>query len=390
MKKNQIVAAEFVFDGYTLHQNASVEYNLDGTIVRLRPATEAILPGLVMPAFINAHCHLELSHLKGQIPKHTGLVDFLLNINSLRANPPEEEIHLNMQEAEKAMIENGIAAVGDISNKTDSLAIKKNKKLNYHTFVETFGLSEEKSLDRFSQSLFVFNAFQKLLPTSLVLHAPYSISESLLKLADDFNRNKISTFHNQECDAENELIQDAKGDFLRLLNRIIPGFVLPPKHKPSLQYMLEKLDHTKHLILVHNTVTNLSDVKNAKKFSKDLFWCLCPNANLYIENKLPDINMLKEQNCKIVLGTDSLASNDSLSIWSELCTIKKHFPYLKWSELLRWSTIHGAEALQMNHMLGSFEKGKKPGIIHLPYFNMNEILSPDMSINWIAPFAILQ
>lgn len=93
------------------------------------------------------------------------------------------------------------------------------------------------------------------------------------------------------------------------------------------------------------------------------FFCLCINANQYIENALPPIEMLRKNNCTIVLGTDSLASNWSLNILDEIKTIKQNFPAIALEEMLQWATINGAKALQMENDLGSFEKGKKPGVV---------------------------
>jgi imidazolonepropionase-like amidohydrolase len=84
---------------------------------------------------------------------------------------------------------------------------------------------------------------------------------------------------------------------------------------------------------------------------------------LYIENALPPIEMLRKNNCKIVLGTDSLASNWSLNILDEIKTIRKNFPEIPLAETLQWGTSNGAKALQMDDVLGSFERGKRPGVV---------------------------
>lgn len=383
--------SEYLFDGFQIHKNALVVLDEKDVVVQIdtnvsSPLHEK-LGGLIMPAFVNTHCHLELSHLKGHIAKHTGLVDFLLQVNTQKGQFSENEILNRLQEGQEEMLRNGIAAVGDIANSRDTLELKIAKQLNYHTFVETFGLSEEKSLTRFTQSLAVFNDFQKHQTCSLVLHAPYSISESLIKLVDDFNRNKISTFHNQECGAENEFIKNGSGDFLRLVEKILPGFTSSPKYVRSLEYMLDKLHYANHIILVHNTVSNKEDIKIAKQSGKEVYWCICPNANLYIENRLPSLSIFLEEDCVLTIGTDSLASNDELNVWSELCTIKLHFPALEWQTLLQWATFNGAKALKMEHQLGSIEIGKKPGLIHLPLFHPEKDLSPNDPILWLSHFS---
>jgi cytosine/adenosine deaminase-related metal-dependent hydrolase len=93
------------------------------------------------------------------------------------------------------------------------------------------------------------------------------------------------------------------------------------------------------------------------------FWCLCPNANQYIEKTMPPIELLQKHDAKIIVGTDSLASNWSLNILDELKTIQKYNPSIPLAEMLTWATLNGALALQMDKRLGSFETGKKPGVV---------------------------
>ncbi|GAC1531191.1 MAG: hypothetical protein NVS3B15_10530 [Sediminibacterium sp.] len=107
--------------------------------------------------------------------------------------------------------------------------------------------------------------------------------------------------------------------------------------------------------------------------STPVSWCICINANLYIENALPPIPLLRNNNCQLVLGTDSLASNRSLSILDELKSITRHFPDVPLAELLQWATLNGARALQMNDILGSFEKGKQPGVIVIEHLKNGRI-----------------
>ena len=90
---------------------------------------------------------------------------------------------------------------------------------------------------------------------------------------------------------------------------------------------------------------------------------VCPNANQYIEQTMPPIELLRSQHANSIIGTDSYASNWSLNIVDELKTIQQHHPSIPLAEMLQWATINGANALQMSDTLGSFEKGKKPGVV---------------------------
>jgi cytosine/adenosine deaminase-related metal-dependent hydrolase len=115
-------------------------------------------------------------------------------------------------------------------------------------------------------------------------------------------------------------------------------------------------------MLVHNTYSTLEDINWAHLYSSVIYWCFCPNANLYIEDRLPDFQTFINSSCRIIIGTDSLASNHSLSVLEELKTISRHAPYIKLDILLKWGTLSGADFFGWKQDLGSLEKGKRPGI----------------------------
>jgi len=338
--------------------------------------------GILSPGFINAHCHLELSHMKGYIPENTGLIEFVLKVIFERHF--NEEIILNaIAAAENEMLQNGIVAVGDICNNTLTIPQKSKQQLQYHNFIEASGFTAAVTESRFNRSVDIYNQYTLLFPASSITpHAPYSVSPKLFKLIDEFPNNNILTIHNQETAAENELFKNKQGDFLRMyeqLNINISSF--NPSGKTSLQTFLPALKHYQSLILVHNVDTTVEDIQferhttanrqqamvatqpSTLNLKPQTFYCLCPNANLYIGNTLADVNLLVQEQCNIVLGTDSLAANQQLSILEEMKTVQRYFPSLPTATLLQWATLNGASALQMGDALGSFEKGKKPGIV---------------------------
>jgi cytosine/adenosine deaminase-related metal-dependent hydrolase len=113
---------------------------------------------------------------------------------------------------------------------------------------------------------------------------------------------------------------------------------------------------------VHNTCTNLKDIYFIKRFDRKIHFCFCPNANLYIENKLPKVDLFIGQGYNLTLGTDSLASNNKLCILNEMLTLQEHFPTLSTAELIKWGTLNGAEYLGIGDEKGTIEPGKIPGL----------------------------
>ncbi|NII86016.1 MULTISPECIES: amidohydrolase family protein [unclassified Pedobacter] len=350
-------------------KNGVVVVNPDGEIEEVLTKEEAgsldldiiAYKGAIVPGFINTHCHLELSHLLGQIPEQTGLVEFVQHIIKSRQGDIEE-IKAAMYAAEKKMFENGIVAVGDISNQISSKEVKEQSKIYYHTFIEAMGFNPERADAIMDYVKGIKQAFGTL-PNSIVPHAPYSVSPELFKLikAEAEKDNIFISVHNQETDDENAFFENKTGEFLDLYQFLgLDISFFAPTKKTSLQTWLPYIKEQKTL-LVHNTVSNKADIAFAKENNNNLYWCLCPQANLYIENALPDVDLLIEENVKITLGTDSLASNHQLNILSEMLTLQK-CKQVSFEKLLSWATINGAEFLELDQQIGTIEIGKKPGL----------------------------
>ena len=324
--------------------------------------------GILCPGFVNAHCHLELSHLKNQIPEKTGLVDFVYKVVTQR-HFPEEEILQSITDAENEMYNNGIVAVGDICNNTHTIAQKVKQRIKYHNFIEVSGWHPSVAATRFEKSKQYLDAFTSKLPafaSSLSPHAPYSVSNELWQLLQPHFSDNIVTIHNQETAFEDDLFLNKSGDFLRMYDLMgIDNRFFTPSNTSSLQSYFNKINSARNLLLVHNSFTSEADILFVKNSNANAYWCICANANQYIESAVPPINILCKHNQTIVLGTDSLASNHSLNILDEIKTIRQHFPLIPIPEILQWATINGAKALGMERELGSFEKNKIPGILLL-------------------------
>ena len=318
--------------------------------------------GILVPGLINTHCHLELSHLFGKIPLHTGLPGFVQQIMQQRS-ASATEIEKAMVYADAEMYINGIVAVGDISNQIISRDVKLNSKIYYHTFVEAMGFNPQRAEEIIVAAENMRNTFYPLKAT-IVPHAPYSVSEELFREISNVSggAHESVSIHNQETIEENHFFERKEGHFLKLYEFLgLDISFFKAKGKSSLQTFLPHLSEAAKTLLVHNTFTSRADLEFAALSKHRLFWCLCPNANLYIENRLPNVALLQEAGLKITLGTDSLASNHQLSILAEMLVLQNQSEVLL-PVLLKWATLNGAEFLGIEHQYGSFDKGKSPGI----------------------------
>ena len=384
-----LITAKKIHNGINwLPEGACLSIAADGRVedILYPPHTgQAIVyDGIITPGFVNAHCHLELSHLKGVIPEHTGLMGFLEKIPFIRNDYSEQTKYEARKQALQSMIDGGIVAVGDISNATDTIDVKESSPIHFHTFVESFGFNGMTADVAFNQALSVAENYEALsrspkaqsrLNYSITPHAPYSVSQALFAKIDAYKDASLLSIHNQECEDEDLFFKHKTGGVNNLLQTFkIDASSFEPSGKSSLQTYMEYLNPAHQYLFVHNTYTQNEDINYIKAKQIKHFWCLCPGANLYIENTMPNVMRLKHSNVDICLGTDSLTSNHQLSILHEMCLLKHHNPDLAWEDLIRYATWNGASALRMNDIIGSIEAGKKPGILLLSNIdNLNDL-----------------
>lgn len=365
---NQIVG----LDKMSNHEASSLEY-FEGTLI---------------PGFINTHCHLELSHMKGMVNTGTSLIPFITSVVTKRDAVDEDGILSAIQAAEQEMWDGGIMAVGDISNVVDTFATKQQSRIKFYTFVEMFDMFQAKDAhDKFDEYKKVFDSLETKNGSqkSIVPHAPYSVSQPLFDLIQNTTPNGGITIsvHNQETPPENQLFLEGNGgfaDWYASWNLSLDDFTTTGT--TSIHYLLKNLNPNNRTLFVHNTLSTPTDIQAAHNWSEHCYWASCPNANLYIENRLPNYQYFIDAGAKMTLGTDSLTSNWQLSILEEMKTIARYQSYVPFETLLQWATLNGAEALGLEKELGSISIGKRPGILLLENFDGN--LNAETSVKRIV------
>jgi len=329
-------------------------------------ASLEIHKGTLVPGFVNTHCHLELSHMKGKVNTGTGLIPFIASVVNFR-DIPEAEILDAIQKGDQEMYDNGIVAVGDISNKVDTVAQKAASKIKYYTFVEMFDfLQPGMTASEYEKYYQVYQQHENSAKNrkSCVPHAPYTVSRNLFEKLKRTNDGLCTiSIHNQETPGENSLFLNKTGDLIDFYNSFgIPLDAFQPTGKTSIHYAIENMDPKHRTLFVHNTLTTVEEIQAANDWSDHVFWATCANANLYIENRLPNYQAFLDTNARMTIGTDSLTSNWQLSVLEEMKTISRFQSYVPFETLLEWATLNGAKALGFEEELGSIEVGKKPGI----------------------------
>ena len=395
------ITAESILTSDGLKSGQVLLYNKAGEIQELVPIEEykgadlERVDGLLCPGFVNAHCHLELSHLAGLIPEDTGMVGFILELQKVRGTVEPERRSQLILKAAREMWGKGTQAIGDICNGTESLAAKReNPQMHWHNFIELFGsnpnqageiVARGKALaDTFSTEL-PFGAVNELSRTSLTPHAPYSISAPLKNsiYKESASQGSRLSIHLLESREEIQIFSTGDGPFLDFYQLIRQEFQGKGFADP-INWLLEGFPKEASGVLwVHNTEMTAEQLNRLKKEVKVPQWfCLCPLANLYIHDRMPSQTVFAdpELNDFICLGTDSLAGNYLLDILEEIKALQTYWPEIPLENILRWATLNGAKALGFDAEIGSFEAGKRPGILQLSPFDLeNGKLLPETS-----------
>ena len=368
------IAASFV---YTLDaepiRNGYVEYDdADGTVLEVGvcDSDEEVQAGVIVPGFVNAHCHVELSHLHGKFVKGTGMAGFIDQINTLRDWAGRDvKVGLTRKWMDK-MWEDGVSAMADISNDDSSFDVKKSHPMYTRTFLEVFGsepemcegvMKEVAGLEEIAR-----NAGLDAAPTP---HSCYTMSPQLLSASAAAGLDSgFLSYHSQESQEEEDLVMRGEGAMYE--NRKRSGMSTPPvTGESSLKYFIDRLadvrkaPYEENILLVHNVCLQQSDIDAVRKVMKNVYFAICPLSNIFIHNALPPIALMRENGLDIVLGTDSLSSNDDLDMVKELVCLHENFPEVPMSELLSWACLNGARFLKKDDELGSLTPGKRPGIV---------------------------
>lgn len=368
------IAASYV---YTLKtgpvRNGFVEYDeTDGTILSVGECAEGedVLPGALVPGFVNTHCHVELSHLHRKFRKGTGMAGFIDQINELRDWAGREVKQQLVKEWMDKMWADGVSAMADISNDDSSFDIKKSHPMYTRTFLEVFG-SEPEMCEGVMEDVAALKtvADQAGIDAAPTPHSCYTMSPQLLSASASAGLEEgFLSYHSQESQEEEDLLISGSGAMYE--NRKRSGMSTPPvTGESSLKYFIDRLaaaqpaPYAQHILLVHNVCLSQSDIEAAKKVMKNVYFAICPLSNIFIHNALPPVDLMRENGLDITLGTDSLSSNDDLDMVKEMYCIHSAFPHVPMQEILTWASLNGARFLGKEDRFGSLEAGKQPGLV---------------------------
>lgn len=325
--------------------------------------------GVLCAGFINAHSHIELAYLKGAIAERCGYAAFADSMAKVRNAFSEEEQLSAIRAADLAMWQEGVDAVGDIVNGSTSFVLKESSPIYYKNFAEVFGL-RVCNLERQRELLTYPN-------TSLTPHSIYSVQDAPFREVCEADCDAPLSIHFLETEDEARLYR-GEGSLHEWYGKV--GFKCDFLHYGTpAERIIECVPKERSVMFVHNCAVTERDIDIVMNhFTAPVFWVLCPRSNAYISGIEPrSVYLLRSRgtNINICIGTDSLASNRSLSVIEEL----KLFSDIPLAELLQWATINGAKALGVEDKFGTIEVGKQSGIVNLTGVNLDNFTLTEAS-----------
>ncbi len=320
-------------------------------------------PGVLMPPLVNTHLHLELSALKGSLPFDKGFKVWVKMLLEKREALGEEKLIKESQSSVRDLIEYGNLYVGDISTLGITQSIIDDSALNGVCFHEFLG----------SDIPTIFIQKNDMVSFSVAGHAPHTSSPQLLKTLKQCSKSNNLPFsiHVAESDDESEFINRKKGQWADFLtSRGIDWSSWNIGSKTPVRYVNDMGLLDPFTIAVHLLTVNDKDLQILARSKTKV--CVCPRSNQNLHGKLPDIEKMITAGIQPALGTDSLASCESLNIFDEMLFVKKHYPGLDPAIIFSMGTINGARALGIERLTGTLSKGKKAQFLYRSLKAMNK------------------
>ncbi len=320
-------------------------------------------PGVLMAPLVNAHLHLELSALKNRLPRGKGFAPWVAALLRERDAAGTPTLKAAAQKAAASLQDMGVGLVGEISTLGITRQVLHNRRTAGVWFREFLG-DEQEYLGHEEQDLYIKKQFP--LSFSAAGHAPHTTAPKLLTALKKRTAaaGLVFSIHVAESEVEMDFIAGIRGGWTDFLaSRGIDTAAWPVGNKTPVAYLhdLGVLDGTTlgvHLLHVTDRDLDILERTGTKL-------CLCPRSNQNLHGRLPDIGSLLAWNLAPALGTDSLASCDSLGIFDEMAFVRQQYPQIALPDILAMATINGARALGLGQLWGTLDTGRTARLLYL-------------------------
>lgn len=319
--------------------------------------------GVILPGLVNAHVHLELSWMRGQVPPAPTMPQWVASLMALRrtvGHEPPGPIADAIAEVHAC----GTVLVGDVTNTLAAFEGLRASGLSGVIFRELlgFGVTDPGPLiEATRESIERLPADPRFL-RAIVPHAPYSVSPALLRATAVATADVPLSIHLGESSEEIEFLRSGTGAWRELLQAL--GIWTDGWRAPGVgpvEYIAANGLLSDRLLAVH--AVQLTDDELRRLADVGATVVTCPRSNRWVGAGPPPIERFHASGVRVAVGTDSLASVEDLNLWSELKMMHDLAPGVPPGAILASATRHGADALGFGNELGTLEPGKRAALI---------------------------
>ena len=353
---------------------------------------QALLPGL-----INAHCHLDYTCLRGKIPPSKSFTEWIRAINAEKANLSPEDYIRSINDGFAEAKRFGTTTLANLTGFPE--LIRRIKSL-----VRTWWFAELIDVREPSRANEIVDAaLEKLKSTEhwgLAAHALFTASANLYRRCEEIapRENALLTTHLAESSEEMSMFRDASGTLYNFLKEIGRDMSDCGVQTPVARFLEilgrggspnrpRAIEVNRPYLLVHLNELGESDFDLLGRAARKFSIVHCPRSHAYFGHSPFQFHKLRKAGLNICLGTDSLASNDDLSLFAEMRAFQKEFPKLPPDEIFRMVTLNPALALAKPHVLGRIGKNCWADLIAVPITGstsaFEEIVAFDRVVSWL-------
>jgi cytosine/adenosine deaminase-related metal-dependent hydrolase len=341
-----------------------------GPSLESQPGEEVLDLGrsILLPGLINAHCHLDYTAFKGSIFPGTSFTDWIKRINAIKQSFAPSDILASIQEGFDLLRRSGCTTVFNIEAYPDLMLQLERPPLRTWWFLELIDVRSRLSQDEMLAGALQFFESRPdwLGGFGLSPHAPYTASVELYRLARHCSEAMGMPFttHIAESVEEQEMFLYGEGrmfEFFHSLGRPMDDC----GHGSALSHLLEHGLLNERCLAVHLNYIHDYDLALLQK--QPLHIIHCPKCHEYFRHGRFPLERLRQAGCTISLGTDSLASNDTLDLRAEIRQARWTYGDIPQMEWLRMVTTHPARAIGMEGKLGVLRPGALADLVAFPW-----------------------
>jgi cytosine/adenosine deaminase-related metal-dependent hydrolase len=322
---------------------------------------------VLAPGLINAHCHLDLTRLRGEVEWRGSFIEWALQLVAAKKLHSEKDFLSAYKMGMEQLTRSGTTTIVDITSTPSILHQILPTKLRVWWCLELIDSNRAEDAKKLATEALEFIAAHPNVRGGFGFspHAPYTASAELYRLCAQYSRarNIPLATHLDESQEEDDMIRRGTGPMYDYFLRAERDMSDCKRIGPT-QLLAEYGVLGPNCLAAHANYLTPPDVVLLKQNGTHIVHC--PKAHRFFQRGLPPLNSWKEQGVNVCLGTDSLASNDSLNMLDEMETLGQMFPRIAAQELLEMATLHGAKALNQSEKLGRIAPGAWADLIAAP------------------------